>query len=506
LYDFDANTGWFNEAHNTSPTNSTLVQGITELDYCQPTTVDIVVDGVITEIGLGGAYRSTNDSYYKNRTFKQDVITMLIPTSDVGLALLTSELNEDGAGYEIEINSVNTVGSQTTINITFTPNSDFTTFMENVDDGDRLFYLWVKCGNINHLAFGGQLTCDPPVGGVLPMVDDYGFLDHSKNVDTASGSRTGFESDTEDDVAYFGSFLLEKNEIYDAFTVKVEAFNTTTGDDFTLQESLFSFGGVQISGDGRYLLDEIQTINSELPLTSLKREASLKLEPTLDTPTEYGVKIYYPFLLNWKYWIAQNNASVDFYPTQDKNWEQYDNVGDWIIRVELSLIKDGLAFTHSNQIIDNPYNNDDNIDSVINTFLQPSNTLVNVIPFGSQLIVESKHTNLIGSWSDTTWGMITVEPTESSPRWICSSVVPSDSNPNNPLSPISGSVISIDYPSPNIAVMRCLFDSNKINLTNGVKFTAKIADNKEITEGDKTTAPLDFPKTVDGSTFKTLAP
>jgi hypothetical protein len=70
--------------------------------------------------------------------------------------------------------------------------------------------------------------------------------------------------------------------------------------------------------------------------------------------------------------------------------------------------------------------------------------------------------------------MITVEPTESSPRYIVSTVVPYDYNPSNPLEPISGTLVNITYPSPDVAVMECYFNANMLDLSNGVKFTTKI--------------------------------
>jgi hypothetical protein len=70
--------------------------------------------------------------------------------------------------------------------------------------------------------------------------------------------------------------------------------------------------------------------------------------------------------------------------------------------------------------------------------------------------------------------MITVEPIESQPRWICSTVVDYDNNTNNPLYPLSTLLMAITYPAPNIARMECYFNPDLIDTTNGVKFTTKI--------------------------------
>jgi hypothetical protein len=71
--------------------------------------------------------------------------------------------------------------------------------------------------------------------------------------------------------------------------------------------------------------------------------------------------------------------------------------------------------------------------------------------------------------------MITIEPTESNPRWISSTAIDYDNNTLNPLFPLSGLTrCELTFPTPDVARLECFFDPDKINLTNGVKFTSKI--------------------------------
>jgi len=465
-YTNEANTGFFDEPFNTSPANSVLVSGVSELDYCTPTPgLTMVVDGVLSPLGFGGQYISTDPDYYKNRPYSQQEITMALKTTDAVPGIYASELNEDGAGYTIQITNVANVGPVTTITFTWLPNPQLATFMDSREDGDRNFKLWVKCGNANLLAFDGQLTCEPPVGGPLVMSQDFGYLDHSQNVETAAGDQTGFIADTEDDVAYLGTFLIDKEQVYESFKVEIEAFNGVTLDNFELQKVFFAFSGVQISNDGRYLLNETANVVSTLPNTSVKLNARLILEPSLDTPTQYGVKIYAPWLLNWK------------------NWEQYDDPANWELRTTLTLIEEGLAYTHSNIIDVAPYDNEADINSTIELLQLPALTPITVAPSGSVVRVRSTHVKNTGDWAQSlTWGMLTVEPNEAERRWICSSVVDFDNNTNNPLTPLTGTLISIQFPSPDTAVLECDFDTSKIDLTNGVDIGAKIKENdKDIT-------------------------
>lgn len=506
-YDQTANTGWFNQQFNIGYSPALLSQNIPELDYCVPSVHEVIIDSNLTNVGkmgVGACYVSIDDNYYKNKTYRQQNITMMVHTTSlmpIGSTYQSAPNNDPnylGALYSITVNSVAIGGGQIKIILTFTPNAEFNTFMENRDDGDRLFYLWVTVDEVNFLAFNGQLKCDPPVGGVLGLTTNYGFLDHSQNIAQISGSKSGFVANTEDDCAWYGTFLLDNDQVYDKLTMEIEAYNGTSIDDFSLQSSQFSFGGLQINNSGQYLINETLPIVSTLPSNSAKINALFKRVPALDTATQYGVSVYYPFLLNWQYWLQQQNASTDFYPTQNRNWEQYDNVPNWEIRFKISLIKDGLAFINSNVIRDLQYDSSTIIDQNIEIYIESTNQNVQVVAIGEQMRVIALHTiNNGDQWDpNTTWGMITVEATESTPRFICSSVLPFDNNGNNPLTPINGTQMIITYPSQNVAKMECFFNTNVIDLQNGVKFTTKI-------KGCPTPFVNTFKKTTDGQIKKT---
>jgi hypothetical protein len=501
----DADTGWFNEPYNTGLIDSELIQGVDEISYCDPTTFDIIVDGDPAILGIGCGVAILDDSTYKNLPNNAQTNAIMSSTVDINAITTFYAFGANGEQLQIDINSINTVGTQHTINVTLTPNAQFETFMTNRDDGDRLFYLWVRCGSINHLAYNNQMVCAPPVGGALIMESNARFLDHSQNVETFAGDLTQREHNIEDDVSFYGTFKVDKGADLDGFNVIVEAYNAGTGDDFTLQQANFNFNNVQISNDGRYLLNESQTILASLPNNSLKRQALLTLDASLDTPTEYGVSIYYPFLLRWEYWLDQQNANVDFYPNQNKNWFPYDSTGNWGVRLRLQLIKDGLSFEHTEDITILDYDNTELIDTEIDLFIDSTGQNVPIIVENGLMRVTGTHTLTNGSWFDTSnvWGMITVEPDESAPRWICSSVLPFDGNVTNPLTPLDGVQMVITFPTPNVAKMECYFDPSKINTANGCKFTSKIKGcindaeiNKTMTDGTQKTTTTGDNKTL----------
>jgi hypothetical protein len=348
--------------------------------------------------------------------------------------------------------------------------------MDSLEDGDRLMKLWIKFGNLNLLVFNDQLTKSPPVGGPLIPVQNI-FIDHSDNHTESIYTHDGYEANSEDDLAFCGKFLLEKGAIYESIAYRIEAFNTTTLESFDLSNCLFNISSIPQVG-GIYILNQTQTVQNTLPTTSEKRVASLILEPSLDTLTEYGIKVYFPFLLRWEYWLQQLNADADFYPNeQTKNWFNYNNLGDWELRLNIELIRDGLAYIFTDVVTDKGYDSTPDIYQTIELYIDSSNTNVGIVTEGQLMRVIGTHTLVNGFiWDDATvWGQITVEPTESNPRFLSSTVINYDYNPSNPLTPLVGEVgCKLTFPTTTQAKLECYFNPDLINLTNGVKFTTKI--------------------------------
>jgi hypothetical protein len=473
----DADTGWFDEAFNSGVPQATLVQGVSDLAFDAPTTFQIVIDSSSSFFGIGASYIPDNETYYKNKLQSQSELGMTIETSILPLFTpISSPLNPVGAGYTMEIISNTSIGTIFTIDVVFTPNTDFNTFMDSCDEGDRLFRLWFKFGNINLLVFNDQMISNPPIGGKLEM-DVSTYLDHSENVTDSGVFTSGYSADIEDDLAYIGKFRIPLNDnSVESFTARIEALNTSTGESFTLQNAFFNIASIPFVG-GKYIINQSQAIVTTLPTTSVKRNALLVLEPSIDTFDEYGVKIYFPFLYRWEYWLQQLNASADFYPNdQTKNWFEYGNHPDWTLNLHLELVRGGLAYIFDDEINLKNYDADKRIISNIELFMDSTNQNVGIVTEGLLMRVVGTHELVNGeAWNQSSiWGMLTIEPKESAPRWICSTIVPTDFNSLNPLSPLSGALCDLTFPTPTIARMECFFNPDKINLENGVKFTTKI--------------------------------
>lgn len=480
VFNDDADTGWFNQGFNSSLIDATLVQGITTLAYDSVTTGQFVIDSASNDYAIGSAYISGSDSYYKIQPESQTNLTMIVPSSiPVSGVANQSALNPDGAGYTIELTNIATAGTQRTIDFTFTPNSAFTTFMTSQTEGNRTFYVWMKFGNVNVLVFSGQLSSAPVVVGTINM-NATNYIDHGQNTTSdqdTSLSVTGYAGNVEDDFGFVAKWLWIKKAIVSYVRVGIRAYNTSTEESFMLQQTSFSLNNIPQTGPlDSYVLNLTAPINTELPTTSNKIEAILINDNSINTATEYGVRLYYPYLYNWRYWLSQANANGDFYPDQQtQNWIPYGNTGNWKLQSIVEYDLNGSAYQYTDDLVINGYDSDANIVQDIQLFRNDPLTNVNVIIEGEMMRVVATHTLTTGTWSTTSvWGMITIEPTESSPRYMSSTAIDFDGNLLNPLTPITGLRCDLTFPSTNVARLECFFDPTKINLTNGVKFTTKI--------------------------------
>jgi hypothetical protein len=476
----EANTGYFDEAYNVGIVDATLVSGISELAFDAVTTGQIVIETTsppTSDIGIGLSYVPNDEAYYKNKLYSQSVAGMTIPTTPAFVfnTPVISPLNPSGASYSFEVTNTTFTGNTVTIDYTFTPLAGFEDFFNSLDEDNRNFLVWVKAKSVNLLAYNSALTSNPPIGGLIFM-DSTQVVDHAYNSNDANGNTSGYEANIEDDLAYIGKFRLDRSTPYESLTARLEAFNTVTLEEFSLSSVFFAFNAVPFVVD-KYILNFNTPVISILPTTSAKLNAELVLEPSLDTPTQYGVKVYFPFLYRWENWLPQLNANSDFYPNfQTKNYVPYGTFNDWTLRVHIEYVKESLAYVYNDEIVIKDYDSDPNIKQVIEVFRESTGQLVNVIVDGETHIVEATHELTNGeTWEiGNTWGQITVEPIESAPRYLISTTVPTDFNPLNPLSPISGSVASLDFITPSLVKITAKFDASKINLEKGVKFTTKI--------------------------------
>ncbi len=512
IYTFAENgdSGWFNQGFNSQIPDATLLTGISALDYGNTATYTITIDSSQSYDGVGACYVPIDSTYYKNNQYNQQSLTTLFYTQALGLTPIASESNPTGAFYELELNAtVSAVGSVYTVQLNFIPDPSFTAFMDSRSIGDRRMQIWCKFGNTNVLVFDDQAFTEGAGDEALIMEQNI-FVDHSDNTTTSALTELGYEADTEDDLAFMGVTLFKNGDLYNNFTASIVARNTVTGDEFSLMSAFWDVASMPFVG-GVYQINQAtqtQSLLPQLPTTSEKRNAFLKLDPLYDTATEYGVRVYFPFLLRWEYWLQQLNANLVFYPNLNKDWYAYQSIVNWELQLKLRVTTPTTNYVFFDTVIDKTYNkNDGNLIQDIELERISTSQIVGVVTIGEMMKVIATHTLNDGTVWDypNVWGMITVEPYEASQRWISSTVIDFDFDSNNPLTPLSGETkCKMTLTAPNEITLECLFNPDKINLSNGVSFTTKIKGCQDYENPYKLLTDNQYKMMTDGQ-FKILS-
>lgn len=463
---FQANTGWFNTAYAQSEIDSTLVSGITsDIDYAQPTTVSFTIDTTSSALYLGAQYVSIDTDYYKNKTSNQNDLGLLL---DAYEPLAVGTYTSNGGLYTIDVDNIDINGTETTVTITVTPLAGFETLFDGFDEGDRLFYIWCKAGNVNHLVYSGQLQ--KAYDAVLPLNPRYFTLNrHDNNTQVGTTTNEVTKTNTEDDLFIYSVFQVDANVIYKGVRCSIMALNSVTDDNFTLESVFFDFSTLQINSSGQYLIDMSQNVLNNLQSTSAKKVTTLVGDTVTDRAT-----LYYPFINRWEYWLSQTNADADFYPNQNKNWINFIS-GDWSIICRIALETEDVSYQEDLEIPISDYDTETRIQPTIELYREGDDPFVDspvtALFDGEIMTIKAIH-GYDGFTAVSSWGEITIEDFEGQPRWNSSTVVDYDNNPNNPLSPITGTTITTTT-SLSETVFTCKLDVSK--LTNlDFKFTSKI--------------------------------
>ena len=471
----DGDTGYFDQPFNTGIPQGTVIQGISAVDWANATSGTFTIDANVgvTDFYIGGLYISLDENYYKNKLQNQTEITMQLDSHTPITAPLTylSFVNADGAGWNLNLSPATVVGTQRTYTYSIVPNAEFQTFFDEREDGDRLFIIYFRCGNINLRLFDGQLTKEQPIAGPIPDINTSNFIKHNDNTTDNSDSLSPASAShfTEDDIACILKWKMPKNVIHSALRVGVQMKNTVTDEYFILQQSNFDLSNAQISSDGKQLFNLSVGQTNNLPTTSAKKTATFELYPSLDETTKYGVKLYYPYLNDWRYWVGLQGVNADFFGNQNRDWQHYTDNPDWIIQTFVEIDNVNGAYVYYEDFGVKDYDTG-NVTSVIELY-RSNGLLVTALVDDEIMTIKAKHTTATALNPSSIWGMITIEPFEGSPRWITSNVVPSDGNINNPLSDMTVTVIGL------VTTFECTLDMNKITSDTGFSIGSRIYGN-----------------------------
>lgn len=484
-YKEKATTGLWNEAYNTDAPICTQSDTISQLYYNRYTTgivtFKVPVSSGITQIQLGAMYLTVDDDYNKNKPLSQESYLPFLRTPLIGTGLGLSYYSSGDSKFQLYINSLSyaDLAGVRTFTLDFEIIKDsvstvsFYDFMTNRGEFDRQFYLWAKIGNTNRTIFEGQLTEYQRVGEYTSRPYTY-LINHDNNVDYKI--KTNFvevennDFNLEDDIAYIAEFSLLDNDKYKTINAKVIARNTVTDYQFTLDKVSFDLTNVDL----QYFPLQVTSVSNNLPDSSRKKEAFLaELEP-YDSGTII-VRLYYPFLFDWKYWEDVLSTHPYFVANNidNKNWFNY-KTGDWKLYVKLEFVTfDNIVDYNYREL---PFKTYDDWagTSTIQLYDETETTEYTSLQENKKMLIKATHV-FPSNYASYPWGMITIEPKENSPRYIMSTEI-DKTQVDNPLTGIANTKrCDIQYLNANTIVLRSYVDTNLLN-GNDFCITSKISD------------------------------
>ena len=473
-------TGWYNSPFNSLPYNSTVINPVTNpLFYDDAVTNTITFESTSPVIALGAQYFPQTDEYYKIKPFSQSELCMLIDMdAPLAIGIYTSEVAPDGSFYEIEITALTYIANIHTVTFIFrNGNTAFSNFIDSRGDFDRIMYIYFKVGNINHLMYQFDLLkAVNPTINLTTLETTPALFKLDKNTDNYTAS-SGLICSIEDNVYLEQQFLLPKDATY--LNSKFEIIVAEVGNldnNFVLEGTFFDLSNFTPLVDGA-LPFSVQLNNPQgLNVQGLQFQNALfsRKGASPDTLTHFGITTRYPFLINWKYWLEQNNAFVVFDEERNKNWINY-NDGTYQIYVK-TTIETSSSFLANHYEIDTIYDYDQshtdpneewNGTTAIEYIVDSTNEVVNALINGELMKVKVTVGNIYAGTSLSIWGQMTIEPTESTPRYSISTNHLADTNVNNPFLPLVGSTrLKHIVGSPTFHTFEALIDTEKLTGTN----------------------------------------
>jgi len=474
-----ADTGFFETGFNTEASNIiSTTSDATELFYNKTNTITFEIvanDTSIDDIQIGAMYVQLDEDYNSNKPLPQDSYLPFATSPLWNATNIGDDFSSNVFPYFLTLNdfSYTDAGSERTFagEIQFDPvyanPNGFGKFIEAKGETERLLYIWVKVGNTNTLLFGNQMTFEMPVG--IQITPELSVLvNHDQNLDFSDLSIPSSNSDfnLEDDIAYISDILIYEADVNQSVEVKVVATNGV--DEFDLESVLFDLSAQDLNN----FIPTYLSVTNNLPTSSAKKKAYL-IEKTALTSGVMKLRLYFPFLIHWEYWIDQLNTTAYFKKenTNTKNWYNYQD-SPWVLKVKVEISRNGVAdYFYKNFTIKNY--DDSTVVSDIKIYEYPSMTQVSGLKKNTLMYIEAIHT-FPANYSGFPYGQITIEPKQSAPRYVLSTEIDRDNT--NPLKGISYTPrLDMTFTSSTIITLSCLLDMNKLQGSNYC-ITSKISE------------------------------
>jgi hypothetical protein len=477
----DCNTGWFDESYNTEiPKLLSITNNVTALYYNSLNTVNLTIQvkgTTIDKLEIGGCYSTLDDTYNLNQAKSQSDKLFLLKTGLIGTANIGNTFTASGSSpYTVKLTAFSyaDAGGNRTFTVSFELNplylsSGLGDFIATRGTTDRVFYLWVKADNYNALISGSNLEYKYAVGKlVTPTLTS--LFNHSYNVNYSDLSIPASSTDfnLEDDLGFIADFSILKADVNSNVKSSIVVVNNVLDKEFVLESINFDLS----NQDFDFWADQTIALNNNLPQSSLKKEAYLM--ESSNNGTTAILRLYYPFLIKWEYW-EKLVLTHPYFSSQNKNNNNWYNfqVGDWSLKVKVEIERNGAVDWFYKNISIKTYD-DSTVTSVIQLFDYPSMTAVTAPKKGKQILIRAIHTAPT-AWGSDIYGQITVENKESSPRWVFSTEIDTNTDASNPLYGITDNKLNSSGFSTTAITLECLLDMEKVTGDN-ICITSKISD------------------------------
>lgn len=472
----DANTGLWNEGFNQDQANSTFSTTIDSVFYNKINTFSISTSCPtslnITELELGAMYYSLEDDFNKNKQEPQDFFLPFLKSGKIGVANIGEDwVSSTTYPFNILLDNftyadaggVRTFNLQFTLNPFFNNPNGFGKFVEQKGELDRQFYIWLKVGNTNRLLFDGMLQFELPVG-VAFTPSSANLINHDNNIDykvlTNANNLNNVDFNIEDDVAHVSEFSLFSADENQSVNAKVVVRNISTNYEFVLDRVSFDLTDIDL----QFFINQSVFITNNLPDSSRKKEAFLIQKSPL-SGNEMEVRLYYPFIYDWKYW-EEVLTTHPYFVSKNKNNSNWLNYKDlpWNLFIKIEIQRNGVVDYYYEPINFLNYDEWDG-NSIIELFDATESTQYKSLQENMTMMIKATHI-FPSNYGGNPWGMITIEPSESSPRYILSTEIDRTQS-DNPLVGISiAERCDMQYFSSDTIILRCFVNTNLLDGNN----------------------------------------
>ena len=512
------NVGGFNENFNTGLTDfsvdsivftDTAGSVVNSIGFNGTTHFEAIVNGNAMDythsyFNLGMVWRSNDVDRYSNNVYSLgENLAVLAPNAGIAntkfrhSTSLVAQTQENGfttpEGAKWSFNNLQfemQSGNLIHISGDIIAGVNNEALFSSLDDDAILHTLWfsarrddidIKNQNRTSLILWEGSVIDIPVFGVEFKTVGDRYLDHS-----GAEITTGIVRDitTEDDVSNELTFRLSDTIQYDGVRATIEAYNPTTTESFTLEETYISFGAFPYVNNIHEVYTTIPRAFN-LPPASDKDQIDLNRLPLIDTTLAftgenlYGMRLNYGFLSRWENWLEQLNANLHFFDVTEENnglnkdWQRISADTDWVIRRGTYLAHDGLEDYHHSIFNIRPYEDED-ADTVITMVDTFDNSVVTSLIANTIMEITAVVTwNTFNFDINTEWAQATIEDYQGANRWVISDVLPQGNISQNPLKPIAGETGLQVVIVGNTATFKYLVDTSLLTTTD-VCFTHRI--------------------------------